>query len=70
MDRIVIQRQAQSPVDFQGLMMNFLAVLHLPWRDLVDRMPYTEHKVSRRTQLLSMRENRSTNSFRHPATSM
>ena len=27
-----------------------LAVLHLGWRDLVDRRPYTEHKVSRRTQ--------------------
>ena len=50
MDRIVIERQAQSPADFQGLMMNRLAVLHLPWRDLADRKPYTEHKVSRRTR--------------------
>ena len=50
MDRIVIERQAQSPADFQGLMVNFLAVLHVPWRDLADRRPYTEHKVSRRTR--------------------
>jgi hypothetical protein len=50
MDRIVIERQAQSPADFQGLMMNFLAALHLPWRDLADRRPYTEHKVSRSTR--------------------
>src|SRR5262249_21302415 len=34
----------------QGLLMNFVAVLHFPWRDLADRKPYTEHKVSRRTQ--------------------
>src|SRR5262245_4537080 len=50
MDRIVIERQAQSPADFQGLMMNFIAVLHFPWRDFADRRPYTEHKVSRRTR--------------------
>jgi hypothetical protein len=50
MDRIVIERQAQPPVSFQGLMMNLVAVLHLPWRDLVDRTPYTELKVSRSTQ--------------------
>ena len=30
--------------------MNFVAGLHLPWRDLADRKPYTEHTVSRRTQ--------------------
>src|SRR5262245_22213752 len=28
MDRIVIERQAQSPADFQGLTMNLIAVLH------------------------------------------
>ncbi len=31
-------------------MMNLVAVLHFPWRDLVNRKPYTEHKVSRRTR--------------------
>src|SRR5262249_35214510 len=46
----VIERRAQPPIDFQGLTMNFLAVLHLPWRNLVDRKPYAEHTVSRRTQ--------------------
>jgi hypothetical protein len=50
MDRIVIERQAQPPASFQGLMMNLLAVLHFPWRDLVDRKPYTELKVSRHTR--------------------
>jgi haloalkane dehalogenase len=50
MDRIVIERHAQPPADFQGLMMNFLAVLHVPWRDLADRRPYTEHTVSRSTR--------------------
>jgi hypothetical protein len=50
MDRIVIERQAQSPASFQSLMMNLVAVLHFPWRDLVNRTPYTEHKVSRRTR--------------------
>jgi len=50
MDRIVIERQAQAPASFQGLMMNLVAVLHFPWRDLVDRKPYTDHTVSRRTR--------------------
>jgi hypothetical protein len=50
MDRIVIERQAQSPAGFQGLTMNLVAVLHFPWRDLVHRTPYTELKVSRRTR--------------------
>jgi hypothetical protein len=50
MDRVSIEHQPKPPVDFQGLMTHYLAVLHLPWRDLVDRRPYTEHKVSRRTQ--------------------
>jgi|SoiMethySBSTD1v2_1073268.scaffolds.fasta_scaffold00158_19 hypothetical protein len=50
MDRIVIERRAQPPAEFQGLMMNFLAVLHVPWRDLADRTPYVEHKVSRSTR--------------------
>jgi hypothetical protein len=70
MDRIVIERQAQPPADFQGLMMNFLAVLHVPWRDLADRRPYTEHKVSAARDSPSMRENPSTSSSRHRATSM
>jgi hypothetical protein len=52
MDRITIERKAQPPVDFQGLKMNFLAVLHFPWRALVDRKPYSEHKVSRRTHFI------------------
>src|SRR5262245_503015 len=50
MDGIVIERRAQSPADFQGLMMNLVGVLHIPWRDLADRRPYTEHTVSRRTR--------------------
>jgi hypothetical protein len=50
MDRVSIEHQPRPPVDFQGLMMHDLAVLHLGWRDIVDRRPYTEHKVSRRTQ--------------------
>jgi len=50
MDRVVMELQTQPPVDFQGLMMRYLAVLHLGWRDIAGRRPYTEHKVSRRTQ--------------------
>jgi hypothetical protein len=50
MDRIDIVKPGQSPVDFQGLQMNLVAVLHIPWGDIVDRVPYAELKVSRSTR--------------------
>jgi hypothetical protein len=50
MDRIVIDRDTHTSANFQGLMMNLVAVLHFPWRDLLDRKSYTEHTVSRSTQ--------------------
>jgi hypothetical protein len=39
MDCIDIERPAATPADFQGLEMNLVAVLHIPWRDLLDRAP-------------------------------
>jgi hypothetical protein len=32
--------------------MHFLATLQFPWRNLVERKPYTEHIVNRRTQFI------------------
>jgi hypothetical protein len=52
MDRITVARKPPPPVDFQGLQMHFLATLRFPWRNLVERKPYAEHIVNRRTQFI------------------
>jgi hypothetical protein len=52
MDRITIEHRPQPPVEFLGLKMHFLAVLRFPWRNLVERRPYTEHIVNRRTHFI------------------
>jgi hypothetical protein len=52
MDRITVERKPPPPVDIQGLEMHFLAVLQFPWRNLIERKPYTEHIVNRRTHFI------------------
>jgi len=52
MDGIAVARKPPPPVDIQGLSMHFLATLQFPWRNLVERKPYTDHIVNRRTQFI------------------
>lgn len=49
MDRIAIAKQDIPPHDFAGLAMNRVAVLHIPWNDLINRPAYDELKVARST---------------------
>jgi hypothetical protein len=49
MDHIAIAKPDAPPYDFAGLAMNRVAVLHIPWHDLLNRPPYDELQVSRST---------------------